>query len=154
MHYIKLYKKNFSLLIFEYVKPEFLTIRETFYILKVLPYYNVLKQGYSSLGYKHTEEVKILLSELKKNRRHSDLTKSLIARALIGQNNPFYNKNHSMESKIRIIEAKSFYPLYIYNSNKNLLVIFPSVKTLANKINSNHSTIVNYIKNKNLFRGE
>jgi hypothetical protein len=69
-------------------------------------------------------------------------------------NNPFYNKNHSVESKLRMIEAKSAYPVYIYNSFKELLVIFPSVKTLAKLVNSNHSTIVNYIKNRILFRGE
>jgi hypothetical protein len=37
-------------------------VRETDWITKLLPYYNVLKQGYSSLGYKHTEETKELLS--------------------------------------------------------------------------------------------
>ena len=71
-----------------------------------MPYYNVLKQGYSSLGYKHTEETKSLLSQLANNRVHSDKTKGLIARAITGENNPFYNKSHSIESKIRIIEAK------------------------------------------------
>lgn len=77
----------------------------------VMPYYNVLKQGYSSLGYKHTKETKILLSELAKNRKHSEQTKALIARALTGENNPFYNKSHTMESKIRIMESKSSYPI-------------------------------------------
>jgi NUMOD1 domain len=50
-----------------------------------------------------------------------------------------------------MIEAKSAYPVYIYNSLKELLVIIPSVKTLAKLVNSNHSTIVNYIKNRILF---
>ena len=76
-----------------------------------MPYYNVLKQGYSSLGYKHTKETKELLSKLATNRVHSDVTKSLIAKALTGENNPFYNKKHSIESKVRMIEAKSAYPV-------------------------------------------
>jgi len=58
---------------------------------------------------------------------------------------PFYNKNHSVETKLRMIEAKSAYPVYIYNSFRELLVIFPSVKTLAKLIQSNHSTIVSFI---------
>jgi group I intron endonuclease len=145
---------NFKLLILEYSDLKTLTIRETYYITSVLPYYNVLKQGYSSLGYIHTKETKALLSELAKNRVHTDKTKNLIARALTGENNPFYNKSHSMESKIRIIEAKSAYPVYIYNSYKELLIIFPSVGTLANLIKSTHSTIVNVIKESILFRGE
>ena len=145
---------NFSLLILEYVEAEFLTARETFYIAYIIPYYNVLKQGFSSLGYIHTEETKKLLSELAKNKTHSDKTKGLIARAVTGENNPFYNKNHSMESKIRMIEANSAYSVYVYNSFKKLLVIFPSVKTLAKLIKSNHSTLVNIIKEQTIFRGE
>ena len=145
---------NFTLLILEYVEPQSLTIGETFYITHIMPYYNVLKQGYSSLGYKHTEEIKKLLSELGKNRIHSDKTKVLIARALTGENNPFYNKSHSIESKIRMIEANSAYPVYVYNSFKELLVVFPSVLTLAKLIKSNHATLVNIIKQQAIFRGE
>lgn len=151
---LKYKHENFSLLILEYVEPKYLTARETYYITYIMPHYNVLKQGYSSLGYKHTEEIKQLLSELAKNRIHSDETKGLIARALTGENNPFYNKSHSIQSKIRIIEAKSAYPVYIYNSFKELLVIFPSVSTLAKLIISNHSTIVDIIKEQTIFRGE
>ena len=46
----------------EYVDIENLSVRETFYITHLLPYYNVLKQGYSSLGYKHTEATKKLFA--------------------------------------------------------------------------------------------
>lgn len=151
---LKYDQSNFSLLILEYVEPEYLITRETFYITQIIPYYNVLKQGYSSLGYKHTEETKKMLSELAKNRTHSDKTKALIARALVGENNPFYEKNHSTESKIRMIEAKSAYSVYVYNSFKELLVIFPSVLTLARLIKSNHPTLVDVIKEKTIFRGE
>ena len=151
---LKYGQENFAILIVEYVDIENLSVRETFYITHFLPYYNVLKQGYSSLGYKHTEATKKLLSELAQNKVHSDKTKSLISKALVGENNPFYNKSHSMDAKLRMIEANSAYPVYIYNSLNKLLVIFPSVKTLAKLINSNHATIVSYIKKKTLFRGE
>ena len=56
-----------------------------------------------------------------------------------------------MDAKLRKIEANSAYPVYIYNSFKKLLVNFPSVKTLANLINSNHATIVSYIRDKQNF---
>ena len=151
---LKYGQDNFAVLIVEYVDVEILAIRETHYITQLLPYYNVLKQGYSSLGYKHTEETKKMLTELAKNRVHSSSTKVLISRALVGQNNPFYNKNHSWESKLRMIEANSKYSVYIYNSFRELLVIFPSVKTLAKLINSNHFTLKNNIENGTLFRGE
>jgi len=155
---LKYGQENFAVLIVEYVDIKDLSVRETYYITHLLPNYNVLKQGYSSIGYKHTEATKQMLSELAKNRVHSDETKALISRALVGVNNPFYNKNHSVESNLRMIEANSAYPIYIYNSFKNLLVIFPSVKTLAKLINSNHSTLVSCIASPRgegtLFRGE
>ena len=66
--------------------------------------------------------------------------------------NPFYNKNHSFESKLRMIEANSANPVYIYNEFKLLLIILPSAKTLAKSIKSNHSTVVSNIKNGELFR--
>src|SRR5690349_15084871 len=75
---LKYDQESFTLLILEYVEPNYLTLRETYYITYVVPHYNVLKQGYSSLGYKHTEETKQLLSELAKNRTHSEETKGLI----------------------------------------------------------------------------
>lgn len=53
-----------------------------------------------------------------------------------------------------MMEARSAYPVYIYDSFKELLVIFPSVSSLANLIKSNHSTIVDTIKEKTIFRGE
>jgi group I intron endonuclease len=151
---LKYGQENFALLVVEYVYIENLSVRETYYITQFLPYYNVLKEGYSSLGYKHTEITKKMLRELALNRKHSDKTKALISKALVGSNNPFFNKNHSTESKLRIIEAKSAYPVYIYNSFKILLVICPSVKTLAKLINANHKTIVSFLKNGSLFRGE
>jgi len=84
---LALYKyeqEHFAVLIVEYIDIQNLTILETNYIKKLLPYYNLLKQGYSSLGYKHTKETKLLLSKLAKNRIHSDKTKALISRALVG----------------------------------------------------------------------
>ena len=47
---LKYDQSNFKLLILEFVDIKYLTIRETYFITLVLPYYNVLKQGYSSLA--------------------------------------------------------------------------------------------------------
>jgi group I intron endonuclease len=146
-------QNNFAVLIVEYVNIHELTTRETYFISQFLPYYNVLKQGYSSLGFKHTEATKELLSELGKNRVHSNQTKALLSEASMGENNSFYNKTHSENSKLKMIKANSAHSLYVYNFRKELLVIFPSVNTLAKLIGSNHSTIVNSIKDVKLFRG-
>lgn len=94
-----------------------------------------------------------MLSELGKNRVHSNQTKALLSEASMGENNSFYNKTHSENSKLKMIKANSAHSLYVYNFRKEFLVIFPSVNTLANLIGSNHSTIVNSIKDVKLFRG-
>lgn len=94
-----------------------------------------------------------MLSELGKNRVHSNQTKAFLSEASMGENNSFYNKTHSENSKLKMIKANSAHSLYVYNFRKELLVIFPSVNTLAKLIGSNHSTIVNSIKDVKLFRG-
>lgn len=145
---------NFLVLIIEYTDLDVIIIRETHLITKIQPYYNVLKQGYSFVCYRHTEATQELLSELAKNRTHSPETKALIAQALIGENNPYFGKSHSDESKLKIIKANSAYPVYIYNYSKQLLMIYPSTRTLGNHIGSNSSTIVNCIDNNSFFRGK
>ena len=52
-----------------------------------------------------------------------------------------------------MIQANSAYPVYVYNSFKKLLVIFPSVNTLAKLLKSNHLTLVEYLQEGKLFRG-
>lgn len=53
-----------------------------------------------------------------------------------------------------MMEANSAYPVYAYNSFKKLLVIFPSVGTLAKLVKSNHYTLLDVIKEQTIFRGE
>lgn len=48
---LKYGQENFAVLIVEYVDIENLSVRETYYITHLLPYYNVLKQGYSTIGW-------------------------------------------------------------------------------------------------------
>lgn len=149
---IKYGQENFSLQILEYTKD--LAVRETFYLMNLTPDYNVRKEGYSYIGRNCTDETRKLLSELAKNRVHSESTKALISRTMTGENNPFYNKQHSVETITRMREANSAYPVYVYNSYKKLLAIYPSVKTLARVVKSNHATLVNLIKEQTLYRGE
>lgn len=144
---------NFAVLIIEYVDPNVINIRATHWMTKLLPYYNVLKQGYSSVGYKHTMATRNLLSELAKNKTHSENTKYLIAKALTGENNPMFGKTHTEETKLKMTISKSTSPVYIYNSLRQLLLIYPSVKTLADVIATNSATVVSFITKGALFRG-
>lgn len=62
---LKYKQDNFALLIIEFVpqeKIQDLAVKETYYITKYLPYYNVAfsSTAFSSTGFKHTEETKKL----------------------------------------------------------------------------------------------
>lgn len=78
-----------------------------------------------------------MLAVLAANRRHLEETKHLISASLKGELNPFYNKTHSLESLAKIIAANSLDQVYVYDCLKQLQVVFPSVKTLADTIKAN-----------------
>jgi group I intron endonuclease len=48
--------ENFQLEILEYCRADELVVREQFYLDLLDPEYNILKQAYSLLGFKHSEE--------------------------------------------------------------------------------------------------
>jgi group I intron endonuclease len=144
---------KFSVVIIEYADLDLLLDRETFWIVKLNPYYNVLKYGGTSSGYKHSDVTKQMLASLAKNRKHSKETKDLISTSLKGKLNPFYNKTHSLESLSKMTVANSSGVVYVYDSLKQLQVVFPSVKTLSLAINANSSSIKKVIDTGSLFRG-
>jgi group I intron endonuclease len=144
--------EEFSLIIIENCNEDKLIEREQYWIDNLKPTYNVLNTAYSSIGYKHTEESKILMSELAKLRTHTEETKSKIKDALSGSNNPFFGKKHTEESILKIIQSKSTM-IFLYNEYKELIYIFNSVAELSRLIHSNHTTINKHIKTGDLFRG-
>src|SRR5215471_8548989 len=105
---------KFSVIIIEYTDLNDLFNRESFWIINLIPYYNVLKYGGTSLNYKHSEATKKMLSYLARTRKHSNNTKSLISSSLKGKLNPFYNKTHSFESLAKMIAANSLGEIYVY----------------------------------------
>lgn len=88
---------NFSLHILEYVErdnKDLLLKREQHYLDSLSPTDNILEKAGSSLGYQHTEDTKILLSEMMTGKYD-------------GTNNPFYGKTHSEEFKKKLSKFQS-----------------------------------------------
>jgi len=88
---------NFALAILEETsnnKKEILD-REDFYLSKFKPEYNILSKAGNTLGYKHTPETLLKLSEINKGRKHTDLVKEKIGAARLGQ-------THTEETKKKI----------------------------------------------------
>ena len=150
---IKYGQDNFSLIIIEHFSStigpngeEILFDRESFWILKLCPYYNVLKYGGVSTGYKHSSFTKLLMSRLAKDRKLSEETKLKISESLKGEINPFYGKSHTNESIEKIIKNKSLSEIFIYNSDWKLMVIFPSLTTFCKNINGSYTFLNKIIK--------
>lgn len=115
---LKYGQQNFAFIILEFLPisythlkqinkdKNFLLDRETFWIVSFLPYYNVLKYGTSSKGYKHTVKTRNLLSNMAKNRKLSNKTKALISVSMLGNKNSFFGKHHRTVSILKIINKK------------------------------------------------
>ena len=151
----------FVLRLVEYVDIANLSVQgETFYITHLLPYYNILKQGYSSLGYKHTEEARLKMVNHYKDKnnhpmfgkKHSDSVLSLISKP--GKLNPMFGKTHNENTKNLISIKQSIRPLGLYDENNNLIEKYSNQVKLAIKFNVHKSTISRYIKSGKLFKGK
>ena len=92
---------NFSVIILELcgktgtlTKSEYLT-REQYYIDLYKPELNINSRADSSLGFKHSEESKNLISEYQRGKRVSEETRLKLSKLLSGPLNPFYGKKTS-----------------------------------------------------------
>lgn len=102
---------NFSLVILEFVEmnvklKETLLSREQFYINSLKPILNILPTAGSSLGYKHSNETKQLLSNLRIGMKLSEETKQRLSKLFSGELNPFWSKTHNLDSLMRMKLSK------------------------------------------------
>ena len=80
------------------------------YQTKVPNGYNLTDGGDGLTGYRHTEEQKKRNGDAKRGTVLSDETKQKMKDAHLGENNHFYGKSHSEETKQRISETKKANP--------------------------------------------
>ena len=144
---------SFSLIIVEYSDASNLVQREQYWIDTLNPNYNVLKNAYSSLGYKHTPESISLISKSASLKKVSQETKDKISKSMMGELNPFWGKTHTAEVLAKIAESKSQGSLFLYNEYKELICIFNSLTRFAKLIQSNNNSIKKFIDSRDLFRG-
>ena len=114
--------EKFTLYILEYCKVKDLILREQYYIDILSPQYNILQIAGSTLGFKHTEETLVKMSEAKTGenhpmfgvigeyhpsygKTHSTETKALMSLAMTGEKHPMYNKTHSADTKTLMSQA-------------------------------------------------
>jgi group I intron endonuclease len=167
---------KFSLSILEYIDisnlsseeaREKILLREQYFLDCIfsedeLNTYNILKVAGSLLGFRHTNESKVLMSKAKAGdnnhnygKSFSENIKALMSEAKTGENHPMYSKNHHPETLTKMSITKGGGIIYVYNVDKSLLVnSFPSARKAAEHFNCNHSTIKKYTLNGEIFKEE
>jgi group I intron endonuclease len=145
---------KFSVYILETCYPEELMIREQYYFEELLPVYNILKFAASSKGYKHSEESKITMSQIKlkdpnlvdrmivlakvnKGIKRSEEFKQLRSELIKGHNNPNFGKGNFIK-EFDLFEKKE--------------MIYSSVSNAAKAHNIGRNHIRYCIKNKNAYK--
>ena len=130
--------------------------KETFYIEKFSPEYNILLNATSSLGYKHTDENKSKMREnysLERKLRIGQLNKniefSMDRRQLLSKIAKLRNANRELRlhlSKINVIN------LILYNKDNTIHSKYTSISQMSKKFNCCRKTIGKCIKNNKIFK--
>lgn len=159
--------ENFSFFIIEYfphlVKRENLSDlhiklleREDFYLKTLDPQYNALDFASSSVGYRHSEEIKLKMP-LQYPQERKDRIESLNKnktfneerRALLSKIAKLRNSNNLLRDKVSKLYSK---PVTLYNKDFSIHSKYCGIRSMAKAFNCCHKTINKYIKNKTLFR--
>jgi len=155
---------NFSLAIIEYCEPEQCLDREDFYLSSLRHEYNILEKAGSSLGFRHSDKTKKIMSGAKKGennpffgQNHSDETRKKMSEAKTGLQAAFFGKNHSAESRKKISDAKlgqarpggagrPSQPISVFDKNTNETTIYDSIRAAARTLNMDSGIISSYLK--------
>lgn len=105
--------------------PKLLIEREQYWLDTTMSYepgngYNICKIAGSTLGFKHSRESKLLMSQFGKQRTYSDETRAKISASHKGENNYMYGKKHSDATKKLMSEAHKGDRNYMYGKTHPL----------------------------------
>jgi len=119
---------NFTLEIIEYCEPSDVIDREQFYLDLLQPEYNILSKAGSSLGFKHSEETKIKISEARIGHKHSEET---LAKLRARVNRPSGSGKPSQKVEV-------------FDKETNLTTTFDSFRAAAVALDIRPEVIKNY----------
>jgi group I intron endonuclease len=120
-----------------------LLARETFWITKLKPSYNLAPTAYGTFNYKYTDETKKKMSEANYNANNpiSDQTRFRMS--------SFFFKKFKTDPNIRdIISLTNSKPVKLLDDKKNYLRSFKGVRALSKYLGCCHKTVNKAIKNK------
>lgn len=149
---------NFSLIILEYTTVENLLEREQHWLDKLNPEYNTLERAGNSQGYKQTPENILDISKKALGRKHSELVRLRMSQDRKGANNSFFGKDHSLETKekLRLIalnREKSHKPgicVKVTDILNSHVTEYTSIREAAKALDTNISTLISREKRKSI----
>jgi group I intron endonuclease len=92
---------------------------EQIYINLYKPILNLNPTAGSSLGFKHSEESKKLISEFRTGKSLSEKTKKRLSELFSGELNPFWSKTHSSSTLEKMSKSKLGFFNPMYNKEKS-----------------------------------
>lgn len=138
---------NFSLDILEYCK-ELVIKREQYYIDLLKPEYNICKYAGSCLGYRHTEEIKELLSNTSKGCKqgiefslNSSKTRRGIKYKSYIKSSEIINREVKVETKLKLSSRVQGINVKIFDRSNNLINEFSSITSAAKYMGVHRKTI-------------
>lgn len=158
--------ENFKLEILEYCRADELIVREQFYLDLLNPEYNILKNAYSLLGFKHSEENlakfklkkisqehKEILSLVHSNKEVSEETRDKLSKATLN----FKKNNPLTPEALANITAKTTeregVPVLVLNTQTNEIIEFPTLTKAGEYLEVKRQAIRNAIKRESLVKG-
>jgi group I intron endonuclease len=151
---------QFSLIILEFNNKENLIQSEQYWIDFITPSYNILTIAGSWLNHKHSEESKQKISTSRQGKIHDIETKVNISLTRQKENNPFYGKTHSDETKAimsvyqssRTKDPNPGISIIVLSSDKKVLLTFKSIRETARYFKADPRTINRFLNSNKLFR--
>lgn len=136
--------ENFSLIILEYTTSEDLIMCEQKWIDLLRPVYNLNPQAKNSKGYVHTAESIEKIRSKALGRKHSDKVKILMSESRKGVDNSFYGKKHTNEAlnsmKIAALNrnklSRAGVEVEILDMHTKVTTTYESIRKAAKAINS------------------
>jgi len=97
--------------------------KEQEYINLYKPIYNLNPTAGSSMGFKHSEKSKQLISEFRKGKPLSNETKQKLSALFSGESNPFWDKVHSKDTLEKMSKQKvgSLNPMFHKEKSKEFI---------------------------------
>jgi len=140
---------NFVLLILDFTEKENTLTREQFWIDELKPEYNILKEAGNSKGYKHSLESLKLIREKALGSKQSEEVRKAMSENRKGENNNFFGKTHSEETKkkfreIALNREKLHRPgikVEVLDLKTNETIIYNSIRDAVKSLDTHLSTL-------------